>query len=76
MCFTMNNLNTETAYNCSQFPYLYSSFENTKNHAFCDGKSEYGIVGSFRIIILPGLTPKNIHFIMKNQNKKTAYNCR
>ena len=38
----MENPNTETAYNCSQFPYLNFRVQNIKKHAFYSGLSKYG----------------------------------
>ena len=41
MRFAMENTNTETAYNCSQFSYFNFKWKNTKKHAFCNVGHEY-----------------------------------
>ena len=49
----MEYTNTETTYNCMQFPYLNYKLQNAKNQTFCNRTAEYGnltrIIGSFRI---------------------------
>ena len=61
-CVLQWRTDTETAYNCRQFPYLNFKLKNAKKQAFCNGKPEYGIVGSFRISILSGKTPQKRAF--------------
>ena len=42
MRFAMDNPNTETAYNCRQFPYMNFKMKNAKKHTFfCNGGHEY-----------------------------------
>ena len=38
----MEDTDTETAHNCSQFPYFNFKWQNAKKHVFSNGKPEYG----------------------------------
>ena len=72
MSVAVENPNTEIAYNFRQFPYFNFKRQNAKNHAFCNGRHEYG---SSSILIFSGKTAKNMRFAMKDTNTETAYNC-
>ena len=51
----MEDTDTETAYNCRQFPYLNFKWKNAKKHAFA---MENPSTDSFRILILIGKRQK------------------
>ena len=63
----------------SQFPYLNFMCHNVKKHVLQEKigiRKLPTIVGSFRIWILSGKTPKNTRLAIENWNTETVYNCR